>query len=36
MTGADGAFAAGTGFPVLRKPFTKEELLEAVERLLSR
>jgi CheY-like chemotaxis protein len=34
MTGADGAFAAGTGFPVLRKPFTKEELLATVERLL--
>jgi CheY-like chemotaxis protein len=36
MTGADGAFAAGTGFPVLRKPFTKEQLLETVERLLGR
>lgn len=36
MTGADKNFAASSGLPVLRKPFTKEELLEAVERLLSR
>jgi CheY-like chemotaxis protein len=35
MTG-NGEFAAGVGFPVLYKPFTKEELLAAVDRLLDR
>jgi CheY-like chemotaxis protein len=34
MTGADRSFAIGAGLPVLRKPFTKEDLLAAVERLL--
>jgi CheY-like chemotaxis protein len=33
MTGADGNFAAGTGLPVLRKPFPQEQLLEAVRLL---
>ena len=27
MTGADGEFAAGSGLPVLRKPFPQEELV---------
>ena len=34
MTGADQAFAAGSGLPVLRKPFAHEELLATVRRLL--
>jgi CheY-like chemotaxis protein len=34
MTGADGAFAAAAGVPVLRKPFPHEELVEAVRRLV--
>jgi two-component system, OmpR family, alkaline phosphatase synthesis response regulator PhoP len=34
MTGADQAFVAGSGLPVLRKPFTREQLLEQVEKLL--
>jgi CheY-like chemotaxis protein len=34
MTGADRNFVAGAGLPVLHKPFTKEELVETVERLL--
>jgi two-component system C4-dicarboxylate transport response regulator DctD len=34
MTGADCGFAAGAGFPVLRKPFPREALVEAVQRLL--
>lgn len=34
MTGADEAFAAGSGFPVLRKPFPHEELVEMLRRLL--
>jgi CheY-like chemotaxis protein len=33
MTGSDDAFAAGSGLPVLRKPFPEEELLAAVRRL---
>jgi CheY-like chemotaxis protein len=33
MTGSDEPFAAGTGLPVLRKPFPQEELLAAVRRL---
>jgi CheY-like chemotaxis protein len=36
MTGADRNFAAASGLPVLHKPFTKEELLGAVEQLLQR
>jgi CheY-like chemotaxis protein len=36
MTGADTDFANGAGLPVLRKPFTKEELLDAVQRSLDR
>jgi CheY-like chemotaxis protein len=34
MTGGDEAFAAGSGFPVLRKPFPHEELVETLRRLL--
>jgi two-component system OmpR family response regulator len=34
MTGADGAFAAASGLPVLRKPFPHEELIAIVRRLL--
>jgi CheY-like chemotaxis protein len=34
MTGADKSFTAGSGLPVLHKPFTKEELLEAVDRMV--
>lgn len=34
MTGADTDFAKGAGLPVLRKPFTKEELIDAVQRSL--
>jgi CheY-like chemotaxis protein len=34
MTGSDGGFAAGSGFPVLRKPFPHEELVETLNRLL--
>lgn len=34
MTGSDGAFAAGSGFPVLRKPFPHEELVETLNRML--
>ena len=33
MTGADQSFAAGAGLPVLRKPFTREELLAVIERM---
>jgi CheY-like chemotaxis protein len=33
MTGSDGAFAAGSGLPVLRKPFPQDELVAAVRRL---
>jgi DNA-binding response OmpR family regulator len=33
MTGSDEVYAAGTGLPVLRKPFPQEELLAAVRRL---
>jgi CheY-like chemotaxis protein len=36
MTGSDGGFAAGSGFPVLRKPFAHEELVETLNRLLAR
>jgi CheY-like chemotaxis protein len=36
MTGADGAFAAASGLPVLRKPFAHEELIATVDRLLDR
>ena len=35
MTGADSNFAAGTGLPVLRKPFPQDELVAAVRRLKS-
>jgi CheY-like chemotaxis protein len=34
MTGSDGDFAAGSGLPLLRKPFPQEELLEAVRNLV--
>ena len=34
MTGADNAFVATSGVPVLRKPFPHEELVAAVRRLL--
>lgn len=34
MTGADGAYAATSGVPVLRKPFPHEELVAAVRRLV--
>lgn len=33
MTGSDQPFAEGTGLPVLRKPFPREELVAAVRRL---
>jgi CheY-like chemotaxis protein len=33
MTGADSAFTAGSGLPVLRKPFAEEALVEAVRSL---
>jgi two-component system OmpR family response regulator len=36
MTGADRAFAAAAGLPVLRKPFPHEELIAMVNRLLGR
>ncbi len=36
MTGGDGAFAAASGLPVLRKPFQHEELIATVHRLLDR
>jgi CheY-like chemotaxis protein len=35
MTGHGAGFTKGVGLPVLHKPFTKEELLETVERLLA-
>jgi two-component system OmpR family response regulator len=35
MTG-NPDFATGAGLPYLRKPFTREQLLEIVERLLAR
>ncbi len=35
MTGNGDAFASTTGLPVLHKPFSKEELLGTVERLLA-
>jgi CheY-like chemotaxis protein len=31
MTGGDKSFARSAGLPVLHKPFTKEELLDAVD-----
>jgi CheY-like chemotaxis protein len=34
MTGASDDFAAGSGLPVLRKPFPQEELVAAVRRLV--
>ena len=34
MTGASGSFAAGSGLPVLRKPFPQDELVAAVRRLV--
>jgi CheY-like chemotaxis protein len=34
MTGNGDAFAKASGLPVLLKPFTKEQLLDAVERQL--
>jgi len=33
MTGSDDSFTAGSGLPVLRKPFPQEELLAAVRSL---
>ena len=33
MTGSDEAFAAGSGLPVLRKPFPEEDLIAAVRKL---
>src|SRR3954471_16251625 len=36
MTGHRAGFTKGGGVAVLHKPFTKEELLETVERLLAR
>jgi CheY-like chemotaxis protein len=36
MTGSDGDFAAGSGLPILRKPFPQEELVAAVRRLAPR
>ena len=33
MTGSSDDFTAGSGLPVLRKPFPQEELLAAVRRL---
>ena len=33
MTGSDQAFAAGSGLPVLRKPFPEEDLIAAVRKL---
>ena len=33
MTGSSDSFTAGSGLPVLRKPFAQEELLAAVRRL---
>jgi CheY-like chemotaxis protein len=36
MTGNGAGFTKAAGLPVLRKPFTKEELLETVERLLAK
>jgi len=33
MTGASGDFTAGSGLPVLRKPFPQEELIAAVRLL---
>lgn len=36
MTGNAADFATGAGLPVLRKPFTREQLLEIVGRLLER
>jgi CheY-like chemotaxis protein len=36
MTGADEDYAAGSGLPVLRKPFPQEDLLDAVRRLKPR
>jgi CheY-like chemotaxis protein len=36
MTGGDAAFAAASGFPVLRKPFPHEELIATVRRMLGR
>jgi len=35
MTGNGDLFARAAGLPVLHKPFTKEELLAQVERLLA-
>jgi len=34
MTGSSGGFAAASGEPVLRKPFSREELVAAVRRLV--
>ena len=34
VTGADRSFATATGLPVLRKPFTRDELLAEVRRLV--
>jgi DNA-binding response OmpR family regulator len=34
MTGADSTFVAGSGLPVLRKPFPQDELVAAVHRLV--
>jgi CheY-like chemotaxis protein len=36
MTGSGSDFTKGQGLPVLHKPFTKEDLIETVDRLLKR
>jgi CheY-like chemotaxis protein len=36
MTGGDPDFAAAAGLPVLQKPFTREDLVETVDRLVAR
>jgi CheY-like chemotaxis protein len=35
MTGNGDSFARASGLPVLHKPFTKEQLLETIERLVA-
>jgi len=35
MTGSGADFTKGSGLPVLHKPFTKEDLIDMVDRLLS-
>jgi|SRR5437763_1975361 len=36
MTGSGTDFTKSSGLPVLKKPFSKEELIETVDRLLAR